>query len=83
MTPATKRFTDMVLTRRLTHDGNPALTRHVSNAYLKNDSRGTRIVKETKHSARRIDLAVASIMAVERAVNQVPETIQPVPQFFA
>jgi Phage terminase-like protein, large subunit len=72
MTPATKRFTDMVLTRRLTHDGNPALTRHVSNAYLKTDSRGTRIVKETRHSARRIDLAVAGIMAVERAVNQTP-----------
>lgn len=83
MTPATKRFTDMVLTRRLTHDGNPALTRHVSNAYLKTDSRGTRIVKETRHSARRIDLAVASIMAVERAVNQTPEAAQPVPQFFA
>jgi phage terminase large subunit-like protein len=83
MTPATKRFTDMVLTRRLTHDGNPALTRHVSNAYLKTDSRGTRIVKETRHSARRIDLAVAGIMAVERAVNQVPQEAQPVPQFFA
>lgn len=83
MTPATKRFTDMVLTRRLTHDGNPAFTRHVSNAVLKNDSRGTRISKETRHSARRIDLAVAAIMAVERAVNQSPETVQPVPQFFA
>jgi phage terminase large subunit-like protein len=82
MTPATKRFTDMVTTRALTHDGNPALTRHVSNAVLRSDSRGTRISKETKNSQRRIDLAVAAVMGVERAVNQEAPAVVPVPQFF-
>ncbi len=67
MTPATQRFSDLVNNRALTHDGSPELTRHVGNAVLKADSRGTRIYKETRHSARKIDLAVASIMAVERA----------------
>lgn len=70
MTPATQRFTDMVNQRQLTHDGNPALSRHVSNAVLKNDARGVRIYKETKSSPKKIDLAVAAVMAVERAVNQ-------------
>jgi phage terminase large subunit-like protein len=83
MTPATNRFTDMVSTRALTHDGNAALTRHVSNAVLKQDSRGTRIVKESKSSTRRIDLAVAAVMGVERAVNQEAPVIAPVPQFYA
>ena len=82
MTPSTKRFTDMVLTRQLTHDGNPALTRHISNAVLSQDSRGTRIRKETKSSVRRIDLAVAAVMGVERAVTRVAVPDNPVPMAF-
>ena len=34
---------------------------------MKTDSRGSRIVKESPHSPRKIDLAVAAVMAVERA----------------
>jgi phage terminase large subunit-like protein len=34
---------------------------------LKADSRGTRLVKEHKDSKRRIDLAVAAVMAHDRA----------------
>lgn len=79
MTPATQRFTDMVNGRQLTHDGNPSLTRHVSNAVLKSDARGTRIYKETSKSPKKIDLAVASIMAVERAVNHVQAPAAPEP----
>lgn len=67
MTPATQRFTQSVLERQVTHDGNPALTRHVSNATLVKDSRGWRVRKETKNSDKKIDLAVAAIMGVERA----------------
>jgi phage terminase large subunit-like protein len=82
MTPATKRFTDMVNTRALTHSGEPALTRHVSNAVLKQDSRGTRLMKETKRSERRIDLAVAAVMGVERAVTRIEEPAAPSVHFF-
>jgi phage terminase large subunit-like protein len=82
MTPATKRFTDMVNTRALTHSGEPALTRHVSNAVLKQDSRGTRLMKETKSSERRIDLAVAAVMGVERAVTRIEEPAAPSVHFF-
>ena len=38
---------------------------HVANA--KADARGPRVVKEHRHSRRRIDLAVAAIMAFDRA----------------
>jgi phage terminase large subunit-like protein len=79
MTPATQRMSDMVNTRSLTHDGDPRLARHVSNAVLKQDSRGTRLMKETKNSPRKIDLAVAAVMGLERAMNQEPAVVEPVP----
>ena len=82
MTPATQRMSDMVNTRSLTHDGDPRLARHVSNAVLKSDSRGTRLMKETKNSPRKIDLAVAAVMGLERAMNQEPAAVAPAVNFF-
>ena len=67
MIPATQRFYELVTTGGLTHSGDPRLTRHLDNAVLKSDSRGARIVKESPHSPRKIDLAVAAVMAVDRA----------------
>jgi len=67
MTPATKAFYNAVVDQQVTHSGHPMLTRHVGNAVLKDDSRGTRIVKESKGSIRRIDLAVCAVMGLERA----------------
>lgn len=67
MTPATTRFYEAVVNRGMTQSGDLRLARHVGNAVLKADSRGTRIYKEHKHSQRRIDLAVASVMALDRA----------------
>jgi len=67
MTPATSRLTELVQQAAMTHDDDPRLSRHVSNAVLRVDSRGTRLQKEHKGSARKIDLAVASVMAVDRA----------------
>lgn len=81
MTPATQRFTQSVLERQLTHDGDPALTRHVSNATLVKDSRGWRVRKETKNSDKKIDLAVAAIMAVERAAAPFEGQVTPDPFF--
>jgi phage terminase large subunit-like protein len=72
MTPATQRFGEAVLNRALTHSGHPDLTRHVGNAVVKNDSRGHRIVKEHKDSTRRIDLAVAAVMAFAAASTAAP-----------
>ena len=49
------------------HDGDTVLARHVAHVVLRTDSRGSRVVKDQKHSARRVGLAVAAIMAHSRA----------------
>jgi phage terminase large subunit-like protein len=67
MGPATSRFYSAVVDRLLSHDGSSALARHVANAVLKEDSRGARLAKEHKDSKRRIDAAVAAVMAHDRA----------------
>jgi phage terminase large subunit-like protein len=75
MTPATKDFYAAVVDKQITHSGDPVLTRHVGNAVLQEDSRGTRIVKESKGSTRRIDLAVCAVMGLARARWHVANTV--------
>ena len=67
MTPATTRFFEAVVNQQITHNGDPRLSRHIANATLRVDQRGSRLAKEKRGSSRRIDLAVASVMALERA----------------
>lgn len=84
MTPATARFYEAVMNRTITHNGDPVLARHVANASLKTDSRGgSRLAKEDKSSTKRIDLAVASVMAVDRAAFYVNQPDPAPPGFFA
>jgi phage terminase large subunit-like protein len=66
MTPATNAYRDAVLHAALTHDGDLRLHRHVTGATVKNDHRGTRLAKV--HATRKIDLAVAAVMGLDRAV---------------
>lgn len=70
MVPATQRFYEAVVNRQLTHSGDPRLARHMSNCVLKVSQRGSRIYKETKTSTRKIDLAVAAVMAHYRALGR-------------
>jgi phage terminase large subunit-like protein len=67
MTPATTRFYEAVVNGALSHSGDARLARHLANAVLKEDPRGARLAKEHKHSKRRIDAAVAAVMALHRA----------------
>ena len=67
MTPATTRFFEAVVNKTITHSGDPKLARHIGNATLRVDNRGSRLSKEKRGSNKRIDLAVASVMALERA----------------
>lgn len=67
MVPACAKFYDAVMDGVLSHDGDPRLVRHVANSVLKIDGKGPRIVKDTKNSPRKIDLAVAAVMAHDRA----------------
>ena len=67
MTPATTRFFESVVNKQITHDANPTMARHIGNATLRVDQRGSRLSKEKRGSTRRIDLAVSAVMALERA----------------
>ncbi|MGO8770094.1 terminase TerL endonuclease subunit [Mycobacterium sp.] len=73
MTPATQRFFEAVMNRGLTHSGDPRLARHVGNCVIKTDGRGSRVTKESRHSSRKIDLAMAAVMAFDRA-SVTPQT---------
>jgi phage terminase large subunit-like protein len=80
MVPACAKVFDAVMESRLIHDGNPLLARHLSNAVTKIDNLGPRIVKDARNSPRKIDGAVALILAVDRALTGAK--LEPVPQFF-
>ena len=77
MVPATHDFYSGVMDGTLSHDGNPALARHLGNAVLREDNRGARITKEYRASRKHIDAAVAALIAHHRAVQfreEAPET---------
>jgi phage terminase large subunit-like protein len=82
MIPACAKFYDAVVNQRLSHDGDPLLARHISNAVVKTDRLGPRIVKEHRGSPRKIDAAVASIIALDRATVAREEAIVSTPAFF-
>ena len=65
--PATREFYTAVVERRLTHDGDPRLERHIANATIKEDMRGARIVKQAQ--GMKIDLAVSAVMGINRALT--------------
>ena len=79
MVPACSKFFDAVVENRIRHDGDPLLARHLSNAVVKVDNLGPRIVKENRNSQRRIDAAVAAVIAFDRAtVSRIePESLTP------
>jgi phage terminase large subunit-like protein len=81
MIPSTQKVFDSVTEATLTHDGNPLLARHIDNCVLKIDNLGARIVKESRHSPRKIDAAVAFVIAYDRATSKL-ETMA-LPEFFS
>lgn len=87
MVPACQEFYTAVTEpgdeRRLTHDGDLRLARHVGNAVIKEDQHGPRIVKESKTSPRKIDLAVAAVVAYDRALVLGAQPPPVVPRFIS
>lgn len=74
MTPATTGLYEAVVNREVTHSGDRDLARHVGNATVKDDARGTRLAKTDRNSVRRIDLAVSAVMAHARATHHARQT---------
>jgi len=66
--PATGAFYNLVMDGKLSHNGDPSLARHLRNAVAKSDARGTWITREFKSSSKHIDMAIATIIGVQRAL---------------
>jgi phage terminase large subunit-like protein len=81
MVAACQRVAEAVSQDQLHWGGVPhlsaALTRHLTNSAVKIDRFGPRIVKEHRGSPRKIDLAVAMVMAFDRARYYAGEADKP------
>lgn len=67
MSQACSAFYQAVTTGGITHDGDPGLDRHIHNAVLKETAQGAYITKESKSTPRKIDAAIAAVIAHSRA----------------
>jgi phage terminase large subunit-like protein len=84
MVPATAKFFDAVVSGEVSHDHSPALARHLANCVIKTDQKGPRVVKEHRGSPRKIDAAVAALIAFDRATHRrEAEPEAPVAGFFS
>lgn len=74
MCEAVERFhTAAYLAEGICHDGNPDLARHVSNAVAYEVTQGTLIRKESKRSRKKIDAAVAAVLAYEARAEAIAD----------
>jgi len=73
-------FFDAVAEKRLVHDNDALLTRHVNNTAIKLTPAGPHVKKENPNSPRKIDAAVAAILCVDRASSGKMEAV--VPEFY-
>jgi phage terminase large subunit-like protein len=69
MAPACTTFYSAVMEGTLSHDGDPRLARHVSNAVVKSSPLGDYVTKADRDSPAKIDLAVAAIIAYQAAAS--------------
>lgn len=69
MGPATDRFYAAVVDGSLGHDGDARLATHLGNAVAKSTALGDLIHKDKRNSPRKIDAAVAAIVALDRAAH--------------
>lgn len=67
--PLCTMFYSGVMERTLTHDGNPALARHLNNCVVKPTMHGDVVTKQDKDSPAKIDLAIAAILAYGHAAK--------------
>lgn len=67
MDAACSKFYSAVVEGRVTHDGDRRLARHLANAIVKISRDGKYITKDHPDSPRKIDLAVAAVVAHDQA----------------
>ena len=80
LVPATAKLYEGIMAGKIRHDGDGAIQRHVDNCILKMDSKGgSRLTKDYRNPRLKIDLAIALLMAYDRASGKLES---PVPQFY-
>ena len=67
MAPATDRLYQAVMAKNVTHDGDERLSAHVAHCIAKPTPQGDLVSKDKRGSPRKIDAAVAAIVAYDRA----------------
>lgn len=72
MYPGAKKLEELVYSKRLQHGNNPVLRHHAQNVTLLRDTNGN-FRPDKKRSKGRIDLLVATVMALSRATLHVKE----------
>ncbi len=67
MAPATDRLYQSVVEETVTHDGDSRLANHIAHCVAKRTPMGDLVAKDKRGSPRKIDAAVAAIVALDRA----------------
>ena len=68
MSPPTKELMKLVLEQKIAHGGHPVLRWNMDNIYIRTDPAGN-IMADKEKSTEKIDGAVATIMALDRAIR--------------
>ena len=68
MSPPTKELMKLVLEKRIAHGGHPVLRWMMDNIYIRTDPAGN-IKADKEKSTEKIDGAIATIMALDRAIR--------------
>ncbi len=68
MSPPTKELMKLTLEQKIAHNGHPVLRWMMDNIYIKTDPAGN-IKPDKEKSTEKIDGAVATIMALDRAIR--------------
>lgn len=77
MSPPTKELMKLVLEQKIVHGGNPVLRWNMDNIFIRRDPAGN-IKADKEKSTEKIDGAIATIMALDRAIrcgNQNTESV--------
>lgn len=77
---ATLALHNAIVDRELTHDGSSPLTRHVLNARRRESRSGVQIAKEHPESPRKIDAAVAAVLAWQCRLDAVARGLAEEPE---
>ncbi len=68
MSPPTKELMKLVLEQKIAHSGHPVLRWNMDNIFIRTDPAGN-IKADKEKSTEKIDGAIASIMALDRAIR--------------